>query len=317
MSLQIKKYKVGDRKKILSLFEEVYDKKMSEEYWNWRYDNNLIGQKYIELMWNEDVLVGHYALFPIEIKVGNEIKKTGFSMTTMTSQRYQKQGVFNRLAKSLYDYSYNDLCLIWGFPNNNSLHGFIKYLNWKLIKDIPMLEVSVEGFKASEVEDNSLINIDSFSKDYDELFNIVSLNHKIMVKKDSNYLNWRYFNNPDIKYYFIEYRKNKQLCGFCAYKLYKNEKILNGYIVDILATGEYIFAKLINGAIEQLKSLNAKNIYIWMNDPRYLQILNEMNFRETNRITHFGCRLNSYEEFNIDICDYNNWYVMMGDSDVF
>lgn len=315
MNLQIKNYKDRDMEEILNLFKSTFNREMSEKYWKWRYHENLLKEKYIKLMWDENVLAGHYAVFPIELKIGSDIKKTGFSMTTMTSNQYRKLGIFNNLAKSLYDDSFNDLELIWGFPNDNSLHGFVKYLDWEIVKDIPMYEINIDSFKVSEVN-NNIISIDNFSKKYDGFFDRASKIHSIIVKKDSKYLNWRYIYNPNNKYYAIEYKK-EELLGFCVYKLYKNEGTLNGYIIDILALNDKIFYSLISKAIDELKLMGAKNAYIWMNDTHYLRILKDMKFKETQRLTHFGCRLNSDKMLDTNIYDFNNWYLMMGDSDVF
>lgn len=316
MNLQIKNYNNGDMKKILSLFKDTFNRELSEEYWIWRYQENLIKEKYIKLMWDQGLLAGHYALFPVELKAGSDIKKTGYSMTTMVSSQYRKLGIFNDLANSLYDDTNGSLEFIWGFPNNNSLHGFVKYLEWQLVTDIPMLEVNIDSFKGVETNIN-VINIDIFSNDYDVFFELVSQNYNIIVKRDSKYLNWRYINNPDNRYYVFEYRERDQLLGYCVYKLYQNDETLNGYIVDILSLNDTVFVSLITKSINELKQLGAIKAFIWMNDYDHLINLKGLGFQSNDRTTHFACRLDSDKTLDINILDFSNWYLMMGDSDVF
>lgn len=318
MNLKVKNFKNGNMEEILLLFKDVYGRELSKKYWIWRYHENLIQKKYIKLMWDEDkdILAGHYALFPVDLKIGSDIKKTGFSMTTMTSSQYGKLGVFSNLANSLYNDVYNELEIIWGFPNHNSKHGFVKHLGWQLLADIPMYELCVNILKEAKV--NSYIShISSFSFDYDGFFEEVSQSCNIIIKKDAKYLNWRYVYNSENKYYIIEYRKQDQLMGFCVYKLYCNNNLLNGYIVDILSLVEGVFTSLIMASVQQLKTMCAQNVYIWMNDAFYLNALLNLGFQKTDRITHFGCRLNTENEFKTNIYNYNNWHLMMGDSDVF
>lgn len=97
--MEIRDYKPGDEKQILKLFEYSFGKKLPEEYWHWRFIDNPQKQIMIKLMWDKEILAGHYAVSPIEMIVHGEKILTALSMTTMTHPDYIGKGIFTQLAK--------------------------------------------------------------------------------------------------------------------------------------------------------------------------------------------------------------------------
>lgn len=316
MNLISKEYSFGDEYKIIQLFNEVFGKKMELKYWNWRYKKS--EQVYINTMWDDEELVGHYALFPIEVIYKNRAIKTGFSMTTMTSNRYKKLGIFKTLAENLYLSAFNDLKIIWGFPNNNSLHGFVKYLNWRHVFDINMLTIDLIITKIQS-DSKNIFEINEFSSEYNNLFSKVIDKYDFIVKRDENYLNWRFVDNPLNRYYILEYKEQNVLKGYCVYKMYRDNQIYCGDIVDILALNEVVFKELVFQAILRIQKKQALYANIWMIDKEFKSILYEIGFINSNNITHFGvCKNNNIESIReIQNLDINNYYLTMADSDVF
>lgn len=315
MNLIIKEYKSGDEIEIIKLFKEVFNKEMTLSYWKWRYGKSK--EKYISLMWDNEKLVGHYALFPIEVYIGNELIKTGFSMTTMTSEHYKNLGIFKTLANKLY--SYSKLNLIWGFPNNNSLHGFTKYLNWNHIFDIDMLVIDLKNINCGIKVSENILSVNKCTSDVNELLKKVVLycNYTIITNRSYEYLNWRYVYNPIHKYYILEYRENNILKGYCIYKMYLLSDNMYGDIVDILCINRIIFKQLIKAAIRNIKINGGEYANIWMIKDEFVSILIDIGFRYGNNITHFGICVNPDKVFSDYALNIKNWYLTMGDSDVF
>lgn len=314
MNLTIKDYNKGDEAKIIDLFLKVFQKEMTKSYWNWRYDKGIINEKYIKLAWDNDVLAAHYAVCPVYLSIDKSIEKTGFSMTTMTNSNYQKLGLFRKLAKKLYDDNFGNLKIIWGFPNNNSLHGFIKHLNWNHIKDINMLTMDLKNLKSNDC--NNIVEKDCFDESYDDFFKKFMDKYKIIVVRNQKYLNWRYIENPSNHYTLIEYRENDSLKGYCVFKLFNAGDSILGDIVDVLAENVDVFRKLILDALHKLKDENAVGANIWMNNKEFRSELMDIGFKESDTITHFGVKINS----DIDkdtLLNFDNWYLTLGDSDVF
>ncbi|MHC1682816.1 MAG: GNAT family N-acetyltransferase [Clostridiaceae bacterium] len=313
--MEIKDFRVEYLNDILKLFKETFNKEMSKDYWLWRYNNSLIKEKYIKLMFDKDILASHYAVFPVFLKVDKDILKTGFSMTTMTSKKYQGRGIFKILANELYSDSFNKLDLIWGFPNNNSLYGFKKNLNWQHICDIKTLSINLEN-ATFNINDKNISIVSSFNNDY-TMFIKENLKDKVYVNRDVNYLTWRYLKNPINKYYIVEYRENHKLTAYCIYKFYNLNGYICGDIVDIVSKNEFYFSEIIKYTLSKIKHSMGCNANIWINNANFEKVLFDLGFYETDQLTHFGVRLNCNKNINLNIYDFKNWYLTMGDSDIF
>lgn len=150
--MKIRDYTNGDEIEIVKLFELVFGKPMSLEYWTWRFRDNPCSKYAIKLMWNEQELIGHYAVSPVMLDVEGVAQLTGLSMTTMTHPGYTGLGIFQQLSEALYKDMKDMLGMtaVWGFPNNNSHRGFIKNLEWKDIGVIPMMSCEVANITAKK-----------------------------------------------------------------------------------------------------------------------------------------------------------------------
>jgi GNAT superfamily N-acetyltransferase len=124
---ELKKYE----KQILNLFELVYGKNLDKTLWEWFYLENPFGDAVVSLAFENNILAGHYAVIPYYLIREQEIKSY-LSMTTMVHPDFRGRGLFIKQAKTVYE-KLMDLgadC-VFGFPNENSAHGFKKHLGWK------------------------------------------------------------------------------------------------------------------------------------------------------------------------------------------
>ncbi|AOR23420.1 GNAT family N-acetyltransferase [Clostridium taeniosporum] len=316
--LEIRDYKKNDEKYIIDLFKKSFYREMKPYEWRWNYENNICKDKFIKLMWDDKTLAGHYAILPNKMKIYDKFYCTGLSMTTMTSPKYKKQGIFVKLASNLYEEIYNKIPIIYGFPNNNSLHGFKKYLGWEHVLDIEMyscysykfdLKSLDKNIKSTEMLDDRVnILFDKFSKRFKE--------YKIMIKRDKKYLNWRYNLNPYNKYYYLVYEKDNEYLGYCIYKIFKygDKKVCD--LVDIISVDNMIYEKILETLIDLMACNGIRNINSWFVNKDKLQIGEKLGFKKNNIITHFGFKLNC-DFLDSDMMNIEKWYLTMGDSDVF
>lgn len=316
--LEIRNYKKNDEKEIMNLFKKSFNRDMHYTEWKWNYDDNICNDKFIKIMWDDDILAGHYAVLPSKMNIYDKTYTSGLSMTTMTSPEYKKQGIFVKLANALYEENYNKLPVIYGFPNNNSLHGFIKHLGWNHILDIEMyscytfkseLKSLDKNIKSTEMLDDRVnVLFDKFSKVFKE--------YKIMIKRDKEYLHWRYDLNPYNKYYYLVYEKDKEYLGYCIYKIFEDgdKKVCD--LVDIIAVNNGIYEKLLKSLIDLMACNKIRKINSWFINKDKLDIGKNLGFNRTNLITHLGFKLNC-DFIKLDDMDVDKWYITMGDSDVF
>ena len=124
------------RDKICLLFHDCFSSKMSLGLWEWAYINNIYGPPVVALSFDGDRLVAHYAVIRNDLANQEQgVLKTGLSMTTMVAESHRKHYLFTALAELVYDelksQSFNLVC---GFPNEMSVPGFKKRLQWTILE---------------------------------------------------------------------------------------------------------------------------------------------------------------------------------------
>lgn len=93
------------------------------------YFKNPSGNALIDLAWDEEkkVIAGQYVVLPMRFKVGKEQIGCVLSLNTLTREAYRGQGIFTKLAESVYARAKEtDKGFCYGMPNQNSYPGFIK-----------------------------------------------------------------------------------------------------------------------------------------------------------------------------------------------
>lgn len=119
---------------LMRLAFKGHAEKFNLEYMRWQYADNPIGKIVGFNAYMGDVLVAHYVAMPIYMVI--ERKKTLglLSLNTATHPEHQGKRLFTTLANKTYEYATeNGYKFVIGVANDQSTHGFIKHLGFKLI----------------------------------------------------------------------------------------------------------------------------------------------------------------------------------------
>jgi hypothetical protein len=115
------------------LFSECFAQRNIGDLWDWAYIKNPNNVPIVTLCYEENRLVGHYAIMSMPLWSGNAVINSYLSMTTMVAQSHRKYGLFQKLAADTYETAAKlGVDFIIGFPNVLSTPGFKKRLNWVL-----------------------------------------------------------------------------------------------------------------------------------------------------------------------------------------
>ena len=129
---------------ISDLYSTVFGEQMERSEWEWFYLENPVASPIVTLYYEENKLVGHYAVVPLLLTdrvLGQFLVYR--SMTTMVSPEGRGKGLFVEMAKENYRFVCERSALVLGFPNSQSSPGFEKYLGWALSE--PMIVVDTLG----------------------------------------------------------------------------------------------------------------------------------------------------------------------------
>jgi hypothetical protein len=112
----------------ISLEEKFNTKSFGAEYIGYAaYDSD---QK--RMIANNEIPIAYYGVYPAVVKVENSEVLCAQSGDTMTHPNHGGKGLFTTLARMTYDLAKKEgVKFIFGFPNENSLPGFKRKLDWE------------------------------------------------------------------------------------------------------------------------------------------------------------------------------------------
>jgi GNAT superfamily N-acetyltransferase len=314
--MEIKKFKAGDEKAILDLFKLAFNKEMSMEYWKWRFQDNPFSDEFmIHLMWEGDLLVGHYAVSPVEMVVNGDVEKTALSMTTMTHPEYNGRGIFTQLSSSLYNElkDEHEYAMVWGFPNNNSHYAFIKNLKWKNLATIPMLSLKALNLKKIETE-VTFKKHSNFTESFSQ--KLSSVNKAVKINRTAKYLNWRYVANPSADYKIISINDESAIIVYKIIPSFLKSEQFEIDIMEIQFNQNPVQLQELLSSILELEEVEIEKFNLWASifSDDYLHF-KKLGFVYQMPITYLGCLNLASEDKNLS--QYQEWDINFGYSDVF
>ena len=310
----------------MDLFQKVFKKKISEEFWKWRY--GVFGKPIAGLLWDEKKLVGHYMLSPIPMKIDEHIENALLAMSVMIDPDYQGKGIyFGPLAKFTYDAAIKEgYNLIFAFPNEKSYKIHFGPLGWNdfgRVREYKKQITTENSFTASS--EYHVESLKKFGKETNEIWNKHKNEYSVITPRTSDFLNWRFFTHPKFpyeNYHSYDYfsfiiKKNMEPVAYFVIKKFGQEKC---HVVDYfgLLNKEVISTILFTGESICIKN-DIQFLSFWENSEKiredFQTITMKNGYLEDKSHCFFGCKqLNTPNS----LCEQKqNWFVTMADSDVF
>lgn len=138
---------------ILKLYKETSNYKSDLNFIENKYNTSLYGKSDIGfLAFDESNIAAYYGVFPMRLTQFNTNFIAAQSGDTLTHPNYQKKGLFTFLAQKTYELAREqNIDIVFGFPNKNSLPGFQKKLNWEFHDKIKEIVIPVKTLPLGEL----------------------------------------------------------------------------------------------------------------------------------------------------------------------
>ncbi|GEM_PF-408259 len=268
----IRDYQRGDEAAIVDLHSRVFAEPSGARpahdprpacgplHWRWEFADNPVGPQTIKLVWREPSsgdphsdLVGQYAVSPRRLRCLGETRLAGLSIDAMTDPAFKRQGIFSASAEACYTtMRERDFCVVFGFPNADSIRGFEKNLGWRSVMPLPVLIKPLDlgellGSQVERPQLRSLLSIatrqlsrapgivdelstqlqragprppvrtfDRFGDWVDPLWRRCQSQHEIWVIRDQEYLEWRYDQRPGSDYLRLRVDGAEGISGYAV-----------------------------------------------------------------------------------------------------
>ena len=263
----IRPYRNGDEKQILKLRRAVFGDldpvRLRQSTWQWQFKDNPSGKAVCFLAESKGQIVGQYVTIPTRFVTHGKDTLLAFSCDTMIHPGYRRQGMFSALAREVYGSlkTLSGITLVWGFPNDQSLPGFVEKLDWQMLPALPLMVLPINplnmilhsvpllnglgknlpGSMGPDTDVSFSTGVQGLRVDpvehFDEAFDLLWQEHStmapVMQVRDSRYLEWRYLSIPEFNYRPFTVRRDGHLLGYMVIRMMVLKGQTFGVLVDL------------------------------------------------------------------------------------
>ena len=158
--------------------------------------------------------------------------------------------------------------------------------------------------------------VSHFSKEYDDLWVRVRGSYAAIVKRDSNYLNWRYIRCPFHSYCVHEARVKRVLAGYAVTRTQGERDFRRGIIVDLLCDAHDVATQrlLIDTVLNSFRRDGSARAETYCFDSRLARSFQQHGFRRGRTgmqytVSHRGVS-------NEPLTRQSEWSLTLGDGDL-
>jgi len=290
------------------LFHKAFGRPVTEDMLRWRYLKNPLNKILADVAHDNGKIIANYSASPMQMVIDDSVHLAALSMTTMTDPDHGGKGWFTRLAESLYHRMASDgYSMIWGFPNRFSHRGFMARLGWQDVYEIPTMSCKVNPGHGTT--DDELVLDDAFKLEYAA----IPQPARIHVRKDRNYMQWRYAHCPDAEYKNIVIVNDGVVSSHAVVKVYGDALDVVDFRMSTKEEGRALLAMIMSMAVGR----KCQTVNLWA--PRHHDmhpLCERAGFVNTSPITYLGFRQLSSGSIGLST-NYSDWFLQMGDSDVY
>jgi hypothetical protein len=234
----IREYRDGDEEQILPLFRSSFFVDRSLARWRWEYKENPYGATRISEAFAEDGrLVAHYAGYPVRFHSAVHgapriltALQVGDTMTE-PSVRHVGRGPTSLLGRTVR-YYYARFCagqvaFNYGVNTGNIQRFSMSFVGARRLEDLPYhvraanLPVPALRPWLARLAGYRVERFTHFDARWDELFRRVSGDYRLLVERDSRYLEWRYAqcpSSPEGEYSLWAVFRRLRLTGWSVFR---------------------------------------------------------------------------------------------------
>lgn len=213
----------------------------SEALWRWKHEQNPFGPSYVLLAEEDNTLVGLRAFMRWEWMRNDKIYRSVRAVDTATHPDYQGKGIFKKLTLQQVEGCRQDgVLFIFNTPNEQSRPGYLK-MGWVIQGRMPLkmkvlrpLVIARARFFDKEKYRGREEDPSPFQKWTQEVLhlpdNYVQESSQLTTVLSSQYISWRYANNPLFRYNYFTDNKTFLLVSRIKMHAYTRELRLVDFI---------------------------------------------------------------------------------------
>ena len=339
-----------DRAAVLDLVKNIYGDELTRNkiiQWEWLYGknpNNPPEGPRAMIVRDGEKLVGLFRCIPVPCKVGDSYYLIDWNVDLMIHPEYRGKGLAMKLSRALLD----DGDANTGLPLTNSpTYKILEKLNGRFLDVAPFPQI-IRPFKmqayARAVLKIPLVShtfalllgvyyalvvnrrtyepdihvkvekIERFDNSFDDFWENVQHDYPVIVKRDSRYLNWKFFDRPDLEYTVYRASRNNVLEGYIVLRDEERFGVRTGFVVDILSRKKDIgvIESLLVTALNRFRErgmdqVSAQSFFV----PTFRKVFSRMGFitKPSRRVRRIVLTINNKSMPRDVLADPENWFI--------
>lgn len=235
------------------------------------------------------IVAAVYAVFPIQLRVGEQVLPAVQSIDTMTDARYRGRGLFVKLAEQVYARCQRDgKALVYGMPNTNSAHGFFTKLSWNALDPMPFVARPLRsGYVLSKLKLGDVVSkfldaplplparpalpvgsvmrdVSSIDDQFHQVWRAYCGTQTCGVERDVAYLRWR-LKRPGERYEVIGWYDDEKLLGYVVIGQRDMGGSRTGKLMELIFDPQRpaVASGLLAEALHRLRSAGCGIVWAW------------------------------------------------------
>jgi len=228
----VRSFRAGDEQQILALFARAFPHATrGVEHFRWEYQRNPSGNEHIALTFNESgALVAQYAGYPVPMMDdGRDLiaHQIGDIMTDRSVRQVGRgpTSILARTAQHFYDaFCRGKVAFNYGFTTDAHRELSVRFLGSDAVEPAPyrVRDLTRNPFTRITRRERwprgwQLELVTDTGAEFDDFFARVAPAYRFLVRRDAQYVRWRYLECPDVPYFIVAIRKWRRLVGWSVF----------------------------------------------------------------------------------------------------
>lgn len=321
----------------------------SKEYWDWQYKNLPVRRSGVYTCAIENKIAGYYHAPFYAGQINGKEKLFAMVQDVAVKNELRGKGLFRKLA----EYSTTQLVasganLIYTFPNDKSIHTFLKYNGYKKVcsydtyllpvksSEVIKSKISMGGiekligsaadiffsrnYKLKQGETVSLLN--NFDDETASFFNRFAASFPVSRTRSKEYLKWRYSDKPGAKHFITVLSASNKIIAAAVFKKDEIFGVNAAILLDFAFEHENDLAKLLHYVRGDAKNIFSEQPGLiftafccdrFLKNKKYgfIKVPKRLNPRAVNLL------VKNISEGESMVTSASNWFATLGDWDVF
>ena len=308
----------GDVDEIVTLFERSFARTMTGDYYGWQFLESAAGGARSVVARVGGRIVSHAGYSARACRLAGDEGLLFAKHTSMTDPDWRGRGIYSRLLTWAHERLAETgagLVLSWPNPMNHCIQ--IARDDYHDIRQITVLRRDPSSV-LSPKDPPFPSTPERFGGGYDGLGRATPGSASFTYLRSAGYLSWRYSDRPDVDYFLVEERESGELRSAVVCKLYPAKEPMRIMVVEWLSRPGQPEADRPFRRLEEFSEEAGLPILLWQNvhDRTRHRLLEKRGYVPAEPVTYFGA-FPIGGECPEGFSDFANWYVSMGDVDVF